>query len=55
MTNVRFPFLSSKFQQALTTSFVFLSLNFTVSAHELTFRESTRVTDVYMIYYTLGR
>ena len=30
MTNVRFPLLSSKFQNVPATSFVFLSLNFTV-------------------------
>ena len=37
IANVRFPLLSSKFQNAPATSFVFLSLNFTVFAHGLTF------------------
>ena len=37
ITNVRFPLLSSKFQNVPATSFVFLSLNFTVFAHGLTF------------------
>ena len=37
ITNVRFPLLSSKFQNDSATSFVFLSLNFTVFAHGLTF------------------